>query len=443
MKKLFLLFGMLLVTLITSAQYRTNFVIQKTYPMLYLNGTGGYVQWTGNITLRQSAGKVTLSGGNLDMGANALLGTGAVGASGTGKHSKGWFTDLESTNDITINGTALASTYATISALNGKQATLVSAGNIKTLNGNSVLGGGDLVISGVGTVTNFSVTSANGVSASIANGTSTPAATFTLSAITPTTVNGVTLSGGSTPTLAVTGTSAISGTNTGDNAVNSNYSTLVTNATHTGDATGGTSLTVVKINGTQLSSLSTGLLKNTTGTGVPSIAQAGTDYLLPSGNAATATKLAATKTINGIAFDGSTNITVPSDIAPSTSGNVQMSNGSAWTSDTPVDYTTLVALKHPTITPKTASYSLLVADDGTIITMNSGSATNLTIPLNSSQAIAVGATITVFNIGAGTMTVVVAGGITAYYTALNVATKKAVSLTKLATDTWVIVGGLN
>jgi hypothetical protein len=74
----------------------------------------------------------------------------------------------------------------------------------------------------------------------------------------------------------ITGTN--SGTNTGDNAVNSLYSGLITNATHTGDATGDTALTVVKINGTQLSTLATGLLKNTTGTGVPSIAVAGTDY---------------------------------------------------------------------------------------------------------------------------------------------------------------------
>lgn len=50
------------------------------------------------------------------------------------------------------------------------------------------------------------------------------------------------------------------------------------------------------------------------------------------GNAGTATKLAATKTINGVSFDGSANITVPSDITPSTSGNVLTSNGSVWTS---------------------------------------------------------------------------------------------------------------
>lgn len=63
-----------------------------------------------------------------------------------------------------------------------------------------------------------------------------------------------------------------SGTNTGDNATNSQYSGLVSNATHTGDATGATALTVVALNGVNLAGLATGVLKNTTGTGVPSIA---------------------------------------------------------------------------------------------------------------------------------------------------------------------------
>jgi len=56
---------------------------------------------------------------------------------------------------------------------------------------------------------------------------------------------------------------------------------------HTGDATntaGSLAMTVKAINGTALSGLATGLLKNTTTTGVPSIATAGTDYVVPSGN---------------------------------------------------------------------------------------------------------------------------------------------------------------
>lgn len=157
---------------------------------------------------------------------------------------------------------------------------------------------------GSGTVTSVSVTTANGVSGSVATSTTTPAISLTLGAITPTSVNSVVLSGSSTPTLAVTGTSTISGThagtssgtNTGDQTTvsgNSGTATILqtsrTIGTITGDATSAGSsfdgsanntnaLTVTKINGTPLSGLATGLLKNTTGTGVPSIAS-GSDIL--------------------------------------------------------------------------------------------------------------------------------------------------------------------
>lgn len=83
--------------------------------------------------------------------------------------------------------------------------------------------------------------------------------------------------------LANTAVANLSGTNTGDNAVNTLYSGLVSNATHTGDATGSTALTVVRINGQSLAALATGILKNTTTTGVPTIAVAGTDYVSPGG----------------------------------------------------------------------------------------------------------------------------------------------------------------
>jgi len=69
---------------------------------------------------------------------------------------------------------------------------------------------------GSGSVTSVSVTTANGVSGSVATPTTTPAISLTLGAITPSSVNGVALSGTSTPTLAVTGTTAVSGSNTGD-----------------------------------------------------------------------------------------------------------------------------------------------------------------------------------------------------------------------------------
>ena len=75
----------------------------------------------------------------------------------------------------------------------------------------------------------------------------------------------------------------------------------------TGDVTstaGTVATTVGKINGTALSGLATGLLKNTTGTGVPSIAAAGTDYQ--------AVLVSATniKTINGSSVLGSGDLVV-------------------------------------------------------------------------------------------------------------------------------------
>jgi len=69
-------------------------------------------------------------------------------------------------------------------------------------------------------------------------------------------------------------------------------------------------------------------LTNTSGTNTG-------DQTTITGNAGTATALATARTINGVSFDGTANITVPSDITPWTSGNVLTSNGSVWTSSAP------------------------------------------------------------------------------------------------------------
>jgi hypothetical protein len=93
--------------------------------------------------------------------------------------------------------------------------------------------------------------------------------------------------------------------------------------------------------GTGISTI-TGLVKGN-GTNAMSAAISGTDYLAPTGsaaaltnfptlnqnttgNAATATKLAAPKNINGVAFDGSADITIAA-AASTLSGTVQVANG--------------------------------------------------------------------------------------------------------------------
>ena len=77
--------------------------------------------------------------------------------------------------------------------------------------------------------------------------------------------------------------------------------TGLANQTHTGDATGATALIVVGINNTLLSSLTTGILKNTTTTGVPSIAIASDFPTLnqnTTGSSASCTGNSATVTTN-------------------------------------------------------------------------------------------------------------------------------------------------
>ena len=81
-------------------------------------------------------------------------------------------------------------------------------------------------------------------------------------------------SGGATPAISIpAATNAAAGYATAAQIAAIEANTLkVTNATHTGDATGATALVVSRINGVALASLATGILRNTTATGVPSIA---------------------------------------------------------------------------------------------------------------------------------------------------------------------------
>ena len=90
---------------------------------------------------------------------------------------------------------------------------------------------------GVGSVTNVSVTNTgNGVSGTVANSSTVPAISLTLGAITPSSVNSVVLSGTSTPTLAVTGTSSISGSHSGSSS-NTNTGDQTTITGNAGSAT--------------------------------------------------------------------------------------------------------------------------------------------------------------------------------------------------------------
>lgn len=99
----------------------------------------------------------------------------------------------------------------------------------------------------------------------------------TYNGLTPTAVAvGFTLAGGTTSkTLTVPLDATVSGTNTGDQTIS------ITGDVTASGSTGALASTVGKINGVSLAGLATGILKNTTATGVPSIAVSGTDYQAP------------------------------------------------------------------------------------------------------------------------------------------------------------------
>jgi hypothetical protein len=245
----------------------------------------------------------------------------------------------------------------------------------------------------------------------------------------------------STETYAVPGTSGNFMISDGTNWTSGALPTVAVNQGGTGRATSTTAYALLAA-GTTPTGAQQSLPTGSSG----QILRSGGSGALPGWS--TATYPATAGSARKILVSDGTNIVSSTETyaVPGASGNLMKSDGTNWTSSVPADTLSLVDLavmKHPTITQKTDNFTLGVLDDGTIITMNKSSGTTITVPLNSSQAIPVGATIRVFNIGAGAITISITGGVTSYASALHIAQNKHAEFTKLATDTWVIVGELN
>ena len=307
----------------------------------------------------------------------AGLSTGILkNTTGTGVPSIAVAGDFPLLNQSTTGNAATASKLATARNINGVSfdgtgdITISATADAGTLTGTilkSSITGSNLT--SVGTLTNLAVT--NPINGNITGNAATVTTNANLTGVVTSIGNATSIANGSISNsmLANTAVSNLSGINTGDNAVNSNYSSLVSNATHTGDATGSTTLTVVRINGTSLAALATGILKNTTGTGVPSIAVAGDFPILnqsTSGNAATATKLATARNINGISFDGSADITI------SASANAENLSGTSLKSTvTGSSLTSLGILNNVTVNGKVVAGATSETSSSAILEANS------------------------------------------------------------------------
>lgn len=94
---------------------------------------------------------------------------------------------------------------------------------------------------------------------------------------------------------------------------------------------------------------------------------------------------------------------------------------------------------------KTTSYTLVLSDAGKTINMNSGSANNLTVPLNGSVPFVIGQRLDIVQTGAGQTTIVATGGVTINSKNSNkkiAARYSGATLIKTDTDTWLLIGDL-
>jgi hypothetical protein len=318
---------------------------------------------------------------------------------------------------------------ATQTALDAKQATLVSGTNIKTVNNTSLLGSGNISIS--------SAVAWGGVTGTLSNQTDLQTAldgkVDENTAITGATKTKVTydqkglVTAGADATTADIASSTdkryvtdaqlvvvgnTSGTNTGDNATNSQYSGLATSKQDT------------LVSGTNIKTV------NSTS-------------LLGSGNLAVEPPITATTSADY--YRGDKTFATLNKAAVGL-GNVDNTSDA----NKPVSTATQTALdaktnKLITTNRQTASYTLVLSDADKLVEMNVGSANNLTVPLNSSVAFSTGTQILLAQYGAGQTTIVATSGVTIRSNGAKLklnAQYSGATLIKIDTNEWYLFGDI-
>ena len=104
--------------------------------------------------------------------------------------------------------------------------------------------------------------------------------------------------------------------------------------------------------------------------------------------------------------------------------------------------TAMIALNAQTGT----TYTVVLADDGKLVTCDNAASIALTIPPNSTAAFGIGTQINIMQLGAGQVTITAGAGVTLRSAGSKLKTNAQYAVAtccKIATDTWVVIGNLS